>query len=174
MCMWSNIERAEGWRKVRGKPTEWQYMYICIEYSIFPVWEPYTEKQNHPYHCRSSFIWYLNSTCSKVQNRIQSVISFLSNVANKTEDPSLNSYNNQPISHIIHPHVFVTMCHQQHIFISLHYTCWFLKLTLNKTKRNVRKSYKFFVFFHRNLIWRFYILLLVCSNLSFEIWKWEF
>lgn len=24
-------------------------MYICIEYSIFPVWEPYTEKQNHPF-----------------------------------------------------------------------------------------------------------------------------
>lgn len=49
MCMWSNIERAEGWRKVRGKPTEWQYMYICIKYSIFPLCEPYTEKQNHPF-----------------------------------------------------------------------------------------------------------------------------
>lgn len=32
-----------------GASQQWQYMYICIEYSIFPLHEPYTEKQNHPF-----------------------------------------------------------------------------------------------------------------------------
>lgn len=145
------------------------FSWSFISSLMYPTSPPPPKKN---IHLISSGIWIKHAAWWK--NKTHPVISFLSNVANKTEDPSLNSYNNQSISHIIYPHFFVSMCHQQHIFIYLHYTCRFLKLILNKTKGNVRKSYKLFVFFNRNLIWRFYILLLVCSNLIFEIWKWEF